>query len=107
MDMPSRIDADGQGEAVHDETQRGLLGRIGSRIGKVRGPVPAALQTREALLLLRNYEESGRGWFWSTDAEGRLTYISEAVAALMGRSGGRSEERRVGKECVSTCRSRW
>src|SRR3546814_16660704 len=23
------------------------------------------------------------------------------------RSGGRSEERRVGKECVSTCRSRW
>ncbi|MBB5705828.1 diguanylate cyclase (GGDEF)-like protein/PAS domain S-box-containing protein [Sphingopyxis panaciterrulae] len=88
MDMPSRIDADGQGEAVHDETQRGLLGRIGSRIGKVRGPVPAALQTREALLLLRNYEESGRGWFWSTDADGRLTYISEAVAALMGRSGG-------------------
>src|SRR3546814_14717248 len=24
-----------------------------------------------------------------------------------GRVGGRSEERRVGKECVSTCRSRW
>src|SRR3546814_6011098 len=23
------------------------------------------------------------------------------------RAGGRSEERRVGKECVSTCRSRW
>src|SRR3546814_11789048 len=23
------------------------------------------------------------------------------------RSGERSEERRVGKECVSTCRSRW
>src|SRR3546814_15510874 len=23
------------------------------------------------------------------------------------RSGSRSEERRVGKECVSTCRSRW
>src|SRR3546814_7193271 len=23
------------------------------------------------------------------------------------RSRGRSEERRVGKECVSTCRSRW
>src|SRR3546814_13462010 len=26
--------------------------------------------------------------------------------AVMG-SGDRSEERRVGKECVSTCRSRW
>src|SRR3546814_16320025 len=24
-----------------------------------------------------------------------------------GDNGGRSEERRVGKECVSTCRSRW
>src|SRR3546814_5905940 len=26
---------------------------------------------------------------------------------LQGRRDGRSEERRVGKECVSTCRSRW
>src|SRR3546814_16757290 len=25
----------------------------------------------------------------------------------IGAAGGRSEERRVGKECVSTCRSRW
>src|SRR3546814_5111843 len=24
-----------------------------------------------------------------------------------GAAGGRSEERRVGEECVSTCRSRW
>src|SRR3546814_3955573 len=31
-----------------------------------------------------------------------------AGAALgAGAAGGRSEERRVGKECVSTCRSRW
>src|SRR3546814_15227161 len=28
------------------------------------------------------------------------------VIGLVGNSG-RSEERRVGKECVSTCRSRW
>src|SRR3546814_7175024 len=27
--------------------------------------------------------------------------------AAPGRCGARSEERRVGKECVSTCRSRW
>src|SRR3546814_14865426 len=34
----------------------------------------------------------------------------ERLPALIGRSVGmadRSEERRVGKECVSTCRSRW
>src|SRR3546814_5590209 len=29
------------------------------------------------------------------------------LEAYHGRWGGRSEERRVGKECVSTCRSRW
>src|SRR3546814_2604297 len=30
-----------------------------------------------------------------------------AAGASIGRGAGRSEERRVGKECVSTCRSRW
>src|SRR3546814_11638185 len=29
------------------------------------------------------------------------------VEALIVVGGARSEERRVGKECVSTCRSRW
>src|SRR3546814_12425396 len=29
------------------------------------------------------------------------------VFLLPGRLAARSEERRVGKECVSTCRSRW
>src|SRR3546814_14732662 len=29
------------------------------------------------------------------------------LEALVGVDVGRSEERRVGKECVSTCRSRW
>src|SRR3546814_16887684 len=29
------------------------------------------------------------------------------MGAFFRRSGMRSEERRVGKECVSTCRSRW
>src|SRR3546814_16286897 len=30
-----------------------------------------------------------------------------ARLSVNGRDIGRSEERRVGKECVSTCRSRW
>src|SRR3546814_8942016 len=33
--------------------------------------------------------------------------ISEAIAIKAEDAGVRSEERRVGKECVSTCRSRW
>src|SRR3546814_5349563 len=40
----------------------------------------------------------------------RISAPSVLVLATPRRSGGaffRSEERRVGKECVSTCRSRW
>src|SRR3546814_14467989 len=48
----------------------------------------------------------------ATDAERRGWEESgESVADLSARGWGsgdeRSEERRVGKECVSTCRSRW
>jgi len=39
---------------------------------------------REALLLLRNYEDTGQGWFWSTDAEGCIQYLSHSTAAHMG-----------------------
>src|SRR3546814_3591614 len=42
--------------------------------------------------------------------ERELTRNVEQVPGLDGRhigGDGRSEERRVGKECVSTCRSRW
>src|SRR3546814_13126678 len=33
--------------------------------------------------------------------------VGDMGAWLRGGPGDRSEERRVGKECVSTCRSRW
>src|SRR3546814_8242191 len=32
---------------------------------------------------------------------------SEGLTGMVHLAGDRSEERRVGKECVSTCRSRW
>src|SRR3546814_19868674 len=32
---------------------------------------------------------------------------SSSINGLQSQHGKRSEERRVGKECVSTCRSRW
>src|SRR3546814_1157851 len=37
----------------------------------------------------------------------RRTSSSGSPTRCGGRAHGRSEERRVGKECVSTCRSRW
>src|SRR3546814_19399314 len=35
------------------------------------------------------------------------TTLMRTLSGLITPRGGRSEERRVGKECVSTCRSRW
>src|SRR3546814_19606462 len=37
---------------------------------------------------------------------GELSY-GFSMRTKMKHEGNRSEERRVGKECVSTCRSRW
>lgn len=48
-------------------------------------PPPAMLNTNDALLLLQNFEESKRGWFWSSDAQGNLTYLSESVCRLLGK----------------------
>src|SRR3546814_18495129 len=46
---------------------------------------------------------------FATEAEWRKGYdeINEFEAQLTGSRNNRSEERRVGKECVSTCKSRW
>src|SRR3546814_4767012 len=45
------------------------------------------------------------GW---RHGHGRLWHFAVAVRAVcLGHEERRSEERRVGKECVSTCRSRW
>src|SRR3546814_15977085 len=43
----------------------------------------------------------------SEDRERVLQGVASNAAFYIARMGDRSEERRVGKECVSTCRSRW
>jgi diguanylate cyclase (GGDEF)-like protein/PAS domain S-box-containing protein len=63
----------------------GLLGmlRSNSKAGK-----PAAvptIDTRDALLLLQTFEESKRGWFWSTDSVSNLTYISDSICKILGK----------------------
>jgi len=37
----------------------------------------------KASVLLREFEENRRGWFWETDARGNLTYISPQLAAAV------------------------
>src|SRR3546814_3820672 len=55
------------------------------------------------LLGRRDSREGGQGQ--TTGSLGDLQPVDAAEDILDGHS--RSEERRVGKECVSTCRSRW
>jgi diguanylate cyclase (GGDEF)-like protein len=63
------------------------------RIGDMFRSQPAPVGTirfeelgeeKQALLLLRDYEQSGQGWFWSTDAQGGITYISDHVSEALG-----------------------
>src|SRR3546814_12399077 len=79
-------------------------------------------------LLARMKPRSGRGdatplamWFWDIDrvlllielclmAIGLIAVAAASPASAVRYSGDhhhRSEERRVGQECVRTCRSRW
>ena len=52
-----------------------------------RGAEPQLRETSaDALSLLHNFETSCRGWFWSTDDAGALTYISQSVAHLLSDS---------------------
>src|SRR3546814_15245057 len=44
------------------------------------------------------------GWYFENE---ELTVHGEQAVSLGQYAADRSDERRVGKECVSTCRSRW
>ena len=62
---------------------RGLLG--GGKGSAGGGPLPTGDELRQAVLLLRDYESSGLGWFWASDAKGQISYISDCVAAVLGQ----------------------
>ncbi len=75
-----------------------MAGMAGSGVGKLRGllgskPSDASVhapsskdEIRLTHRLLRDYEQSGLGWFWSTDSEGRIEYISESIAKKLGKN---------------------
>jgi diguanylate cyclase (GGDEF)-like protein len=49
----------------------------------LRGEAASALSDGERLAMLDELEKSGLGWFWASDAAGKLTYISAAIAERM------------------------
>lgn len=63
----------------------GLLGAFRSPSGNDSAAVSTNIKSKDALLLLRTFEESDRGWFWASNANGQLTYISESICNILGR----------------------
>ena len=67
------------------------FGRFRSLLGAGSGSAvahdvsaPTGEELKQALLLLHDYETSGLGWFWSSNADGAITYISQCVAEAIG-----------------------
>src|SRR3546814_13634769 len=81
---------------------------IGTDIGLLIGQAPLGVLVGDDPVEL--FAEADAVIDFTTPAATRRHAALAAQAALVyvvGPTGLRSEERRVGKECVSTCRSRW
>ena len=63
---------------------RGLLGSNSGSEGRGAAAALSGQELQQALLLLRDYETSGQGWFWASDADGKISYVSQCVADKLG-----------------------
>ncbi|HWT11512.1 MAG TPA: EAL domain-containing protein [Allosphingosinicella sp.] len=64
-----------------------LLAGLGAFLCLVPGAAGAAegAEHDRAGRFVADFEQSGCGWFWETNADGLLVYVSEPVAAALGR----------------------
>ena len=66
----------------------GLFARAGSGSDDARNASFALRNTTARKLeLIETYESAGLGCFWATDAEGKITYLSDAAVAALGLDG--------------------
>jgi len=61
---------------------RGLLRKVGG-VGDTAG-APSPMADAEKLALFQTLEESEAAWFWATDDQGRLIYLSPGALARFG-----------------------
>src|SRR3546814_484845 len=90
----------GTGERSHRSTSDGVMHACGHD-----GHTTMLLGAAKYLAETRNFD--GTVHFIFQPAEEGLGGGDKMVQEGMFERFARSEERRVGKECVSTCRSRW
>src|SRR3546814_11768541 len=79
---------------------------MSSYLGKTGSNIRAVLdyaKSIESVLLLDEFDSIAK----RRDDEGDVGELKRLVTVLLQEVDDRSEERRVGKECVSPCRSGW
>src|SRR3546814_10812472 len=77
-------------------------------IGRARVGLDTQFESQRGLTvqrMVRWFDQTEGGWLAKADLRRRIDFSVQKM--LIDRPPLRSEERRVGKECVSTCRSRW
>ena len=66
-------------------------------LSRLRQAIPGSREARSephaknggaSLATFRAYEDAKLGWFWSTDAQGQLTYASRHIAQELGQEPG-------------------
>src|SRR3546814_20572633 len=95
--------SDWSSDVCSSDLLAGALTEVPSRMAEVLNHDEALRAIAASVAEARDVLYLGRGTAFPLAMEGalKLKEISYIHAE------GRSEERRVGKECVSTCRSRW
>ncbi|HZG08252.1 MAG TPA: EAL domain-containing protein [Allosphingosinicella sp.] len=73
------------------------VGRARDLIFSAQQQLAAQWEAMQAGRFIEEFEGTGRGWFWETNADGQVTYLSEALAAKLdlakdGAIGTRFEE---------------
>jgi diguanylate cyclase (GGDEF)-like protein len=60
------------------------LFRVREQIAAASARLALEEEARKARRFVEDFEGSGRGWFWETDADGALTYVSAELARQVG-----------------------
>ncbi len=61
-----------------------LKSLLSNATGSSRKAAQSGMSDEEKLAMLAELEESGLGWFWSTDTNGQIVYLSDAFAQQLG-----------------------
>jgi diguanylate cyclase (GGDEF)-like protein len=80
------------------------VSRARDLIGAARTRLAAEWEARQARRFIDEYEQSGRGWFWETNAEAAVTYLSPTLERCLGLDEGTSIGRRFEELLPETAR---